>query len=511
MAMMEMMMMLILMSGGGGNELLNYLDTNAYWQAKGGMPAAEALIGELSGTGAKDISKLLKDFGAEDFATRDAAYKKILAMGPAVIPQLEKVKNSSDPEVKLRVARLLKELSGGSKAGAVRRLMAIRTLGELKKEEALKPLEGLLTSKEPFVAEYAKAAIAAIKGEKPVRPAPDAEKLWSDIWLLPKKCGIVAKLGMEDSGIISFDKALKALKDMGPMAPPNLDKKMLVKQVTQAVLMVAERIGNLRIDAITFGLADEVDNNSGFAVFVARGLYDREAVKAAFTALGATPSKIGDTEFLSMDRHAYFMLPSNERLIFVAGPNADAMPLKDLAAAVKAKKGELDQNERMAALLKGKDPTPPLLAVAYMSKVYREAPLLEPLDTIALTSKKTTDGIMLTLTAKGADAEKVKAAQAMFEAGLAEAKGELQKMIAQMPPMKPVVALLESVAVKGEGGTITVTATLKGSSKDLGTLLIMSTMMPMHMMKASMKHDIDMIEDDDDVETMIIEEPKRVR
>jgi hypothetical protein len=95
-------MMLVLLAGGG-NDLLDYLPAKHYWQAKSVTVTTENLLAELK----------------------------------------------ADPK---------------DKATAVRRLMAIRTLGEQKDPNALPALKKLLGSKELFEDEYARRAVAAIEG-----------------------------------------------------------------------------------------------------------------------------------------------------------------------------------------------------------------------------------------------------------------------------------------------------------------------------------------------------------
>src|SRR2546421_8733531 len=73
-------------------------------------------------------------------------------------------------EVELTAPNIMVELNSikaddTSKATAVRRLMAIRALGELKSADALPSLKTQLDSKEMFVADYAQRAIDAIESK----------------------------------------------------------------------------------------------------------------------------------------------------------------------------------------------------------------------------------------------------------------------------------------------------------------------------------------------------------
>jgi len=125
------MMLMTLVGGGGGNDLVDYLDTNSYWAQQ----SVEVTV----------------------------------------------------PEMKAQLA------PADAKGDPVRRLMAIRTLGELKKKGAIATLQPLLKSKTLFEAEYAAAAIAAIEGKKFKRPGLSAKERMKDVYLLPAGCGEVGQ------------------------------------------------------------------------------------------------------------------------------------------------------------------------------------------------------------------------------------------------------------------------------------------------------------------------------
>src|SRR6185436_2471792 len=156
-----------LISGGGGNHLLDYASTKAYWQSKGVAVSVQTMSAELKTSDAEDITQLVAQLASPDGNVRAGASKKIVQLGEAVLPQLEKAAETPDAEVAASVKTLIADISAASKKNAVRRLMAIRTLGELKKPEGLAALRPLLNAKQMFVAEYAARSIAQIEG-KPV-------------------------------------------------------------------------------------------------------------------------------------------------------------------------------------------------------------------------------------------------------------------------------------------------------------------------------------------------------
>src|SRR5213075_163124 len=120
--------------------------------------------------------------------------QKIVATGPAAIPALEKASDDPDIEVANRTKNLIQQIRTNTKAASVRKLVAIRALGEKKSREALPALQPLLNSKEPFVADYAARAIAQIEGKPLPSRRLTPENLKTDLSLLPATCSIVGQV-----------------------------------------------------------------------------------------------------------------------------------------------------------------------------------------------------------------------------------------------------------------------------------------------------------------------------
>src|SRR5689334_11686534 len=129
---------------GGANDLLDFASSDAYWKAKNVTVSVEQLLGEIKPPAAADVSKLIKTLGSGAYAEREDATKKLLASRTAALPDLEKAAQDPDPEVSNRSRMLAERIRLNSKATDVRRLMAIRTLGERKEASSLPALRGLL-------------------------------------------------------------------------------------------------------------------------------------------------------------------------------------------------------------------------------------------------------------------------------------------------------------------------------------------------------------------------------
>lgn len=456
--------------GGGGNDLLDYLPTDAYWKAKGAAPTVETMLAELNppkDDAARDLPALIGDLGADDYAVREAATAKIRALGPAVIPQLKTaVETARDAEIRTRAEMLIGELSGAAKAADVRRLMAIRTLGELKKPEALEILRPLAASPDFFVADYAKAAIAAIEGKPYPRPVPTAEELASDVGLLPKSACGMAQVVLPAGGPVSFDAALKQMAGARGMRGGMGDPEKVKAQLAGAVLKLAERLGNVRVQALTGAFGGGFDRTA-FGMVVARGVYEPAAVRAALVGLGCKAETRDGVDVVAPDGgEVTIALPSAQRLAFLGMDDrrAAAGRARDMIAALKAGKGTVSENQELSGLFKSLPAAAPVrAALVAHDGLRKEGPLLDGVDTVTLAGEVSKGGTDLTMVARGKDQEKLKASVAVFEQGRAEAEKEMKRWTEREAPfLKPITDLVTGLKVETKANEVTVRGRLEG-------------------------------------------------
>jgi len=476
----SMMLLMMLMGGGGGNDLLDFVQTRAYWGLQNVDVSVAAMKAQLAAPKADDVPALIKDLTGDDAAGSSAAAARIRAIGLPALPQLEKAAADAQgkPEQAGVIQKLIGQLYADPKGPAVRRLMAIRTLGELKKRDALPVLQPLLKSKALFEAEYARAAIAAIEGKPFTRPGLPAKQRLKDVWMLPANCGVVAQMTMPPGKPVDFAEALKGAGAMfGGQAPPNI-----LPQLTAMLAAAAGRVGNVRLDAVTIGVADNVGKRRSFVVLVARGRYDGKALRELPLQVwrSKTETVDGVEVFKPMGDIALF-LPSDDRLVLVGGPTPDGIGLAvaQMIAAVKASKGGLAPARAMGKLVKTVDTTAPVWAAARISEAYREASLLAPFDTITMVGKTARGADNFKLVAVGKDAEKVAAAVKELEGHIVKGRAETAREAQRMPMVKPYADFIGSIKAKADGAQATVTASMKGNSGFL--------MMPMMMFTGTLK------------------------
>ena len=457
----------MMLLSGGANDLLDFVSTDYYWKQKG-VPhvTAQQLIDELKPAAAgPDVAKLVVTLASDSFEEREKAAAAILKHGPAVIPQLEAAAANPDLEVANRAKTLIQQLKVSSKGVAVRQLMAIRTLGEMKKAEALPALKSLLNSKEMFVADYAQAAIATIEG-KPLAPrvAPkDAMK--TDLTLLPANVGVVGQLSVSSppgAKRPTFDEALKQLPQL-----PGENREQMVQQMQQSILAVADQIGNVRIEGLTFGVSDDIDDLKGFVAVIARGQFDARAVSIHLRNFIKNTSAVEGVEVFTADKETAFAFPTDDRAMLVLGPKPEHLPVKALLTSIRDNKGPLLTNADVAKLIAGVDTSAPLWAVCKVNDKYREAEIIKAFDTLTLVTKQSKDSTDIRISGTGSNPAAVQNAVAQANSGLDQARQHIPQMVQQMPFLKPIADFVSGAKCQADGNNASFTATVPGSGNGL--------------------------------------------
>ena len=462
---------LFMLIGQGRGDLLDCMSTDAYWQAKHVQVTNEALITELVPPAGKvDITKELKDLESDQFAVRDAAKKKIEAAGPGALEQLQAATASTDPEVAGFAKQMVTRYTAKTHEAQIRRLMAIRTLGEHKVAAALPALQKLSTSKDLFVADYASRALAQIAG-KPWTVAVDAAAGEADLWLLPTGTGLVAQTGNADGARMTITSLIAALPDSA-LKQGNVTREVLTTEAAAKMLAAAEQVGNVRLDHLTLGLSDAIGGNSGWAAFIASGKFDPEALAPVLSSIGPhrggafDPMKTreeGGLKITEME-NTILIIQGDHRLIFIAGPSPEQMHIA-ADAIIKALstggngKGGLSDNADMVKALKQVDHNKALWAV--VTKIpdeIKQEPMFAAFEKAAGFADVKDGVISWTVQATGTDADAVaKAVTALNE--------NIQQGIASLSGGPPQVAEMTKPLVE-------VMNTIKATNKDTGATLV---------------------------------------
>ncbi|MEX0777351.1 MAG: hypothetical protein WD042_16730 [Phycisphaeraceae bacterium] len=441
--------------GGGEGDLLDYVSTEGYWQAKSVQVSPAAMLKELGPPGAApDFKRQIDNLGSDFDKVRQMSAAQIAAAGAAALEQLEVAAQSSNAVQAAEARRLIEQIKAAGQAGPVRKLMAIRTLGEMRHRVALPALNELAGSATPFVGAYARRAIAAMDGAAPKPDEQLAAKLESDLAVLPASSGMVAQYRPGALRHLS----LKELAKYGGRRLPQ-DPEVRRQKIELKLIDIAERVGNARLDGITLSLSDDLANRSGHVVIIGRGQFDMELVRAFARAGRLTESRVGNLDvFRSNGQEGAVIVPSNQCMVFVAGiDRPNAAPIDELIAAVQAGKGKIGENKEMAAMIQAADKSGPIWGVTKVSEGYRglfPGGVLTGVESGVLSSTVKDGKVQLALRAKAKDADSAKAAMAAFGALWQQFLAEGQREAAREPGLTPLIDALRGITYKADGDSL---------------------------------------------------------
>lgn len=453
------MMLLVMLTQGGGGDLLDQVSTDAYWQSKSVTVTPQAMR-EAAVAGKKaDVSREIAQLSSADAEQRVAAMKSIIAAGPGALPQLEELAASTDPKLSKLAANLSQQIKRKSNDGAIRQLMAIRALGELGDKESLPMLNGLLASREAFVADYAGTAIARIEG-KPVTRAELAQAdREQDVKVLPGNCGLVAQVSLAGGGTSPLSLLVAQKQDAATTQPARMAR------MDREMISAAEMVGNVRLASLTVGVGEEVGPTKGSVVLVARGLYDRATVTSLLSRQGGKPSVVGKTTVYSMGRSVRLILAEDGRVIMIAASKAEELPVGAVVAAIEGGPAGAATNPVMTKLLSEVDQKLPLWAVARMTDGYKAIPLPPtiplPFASMSLTGQRGGGALKLRLKGTGTDAGAVQAAAQAYQDLLAKAAGDLQQPAERVPAARVMRDFLLGISVQAKETEMTMEGDLR--------------------------------------------------
>ena len=462
--------LLALLLGGGGSDLLDYIPPDAFWKQKQVQVSIESMSRELKPPpAATDVSRLIDDLNSPDAPVREQASQKLVAAGTSALSALREASRSPSPQIAASARGLIARIDAANRPTSVRRLMAIRALGEMQRKDAIAVLEPLLKSDEPFVFEYAREAIDQLNGKPVRRERPN--NLRSDVWLLPDSCRAVGQLIAPTTGPISIKDAMRNLPLM-----PGQDPAAMQEQMTRMLVQAAEAVGNVRLDAMNFGVSGDIGENSGYVIAIARGRYDARAIADVLHKQQLPSHPIGGMEvFQPPGGESAIFFPSDQYAVAIGGPRGRNLPVEQVLDAIHHHQGKLKDVPEMKQLIDAAPPDQPLWAVMKVTPAYAQAPIFAPFDTVALGTTRTDKGIDLTFSGSGNHPEKAKAAADLVNAGAQQAVQELRRMQPFMPPMKVIADAMATVKCQPTGGNATLTAHIEGEQ----SLLLMLPMFGM--------------------------------
>ncbi len=498
---MQLVMAALTFLAGAKGDLLDTMSTQDYWRAKQQVVSVEQLKREaLPEAAVGDVTALVRDLKSDEYKVREEARKKLEAMGPGVAAALAPAAASKDPEVAQVAAGLIAKFSTAGHARDVRRLMAIRTLGERKEAGALEMVKGLEGSKEPFVATYAKRAAAQIEGG--ALPVVDSRnKIVADAWLLPRDAGMVlqgTRLGWDVLTAESIGEGMKNgprmfMPQPNQMQPAEPTKEELTARATKAILAMAERVGDWRVDGMTVALSANFDGDTGWFVTVLHGEYDPAAVASLFKNMsngegGPQAAKIDGADALALDS-GLLVMPSAETLVVVYADDPDerAQKAEAIVKALRAGKGELEPGSPLGKLLVQAQQGSVVWGASQGMEALKKEAMFAGVDAITLSATKGAKDLDFVIAATGGDGDKLKASKETMEAGLKStiAAGQAELAAAGQLPIaatiQPMLDMLQSIKISVDGETGKMTgqvqpAVVGAMLQELGMVMVISEM-----------------------------------
>lgn len=467
-------LILLLFSGGGGGgvDLLATVPTETYWQLKNVTVSAAQLQGDAGpDKPAAQVGELLKDLQSSEFAKREKAKQDLERMGPEAIEKLRPAMTSPDAEVAAVASALVKQFTERAQERSIRRLMAIRTLGERREQGALPLLKSLAESKELFVAEYALRAAAQIEG-KEYETANLAAAFARDLSLMPAETGMVGQFRAQGGQPVTIqslvEETVEAAKGSGVgeiVAGEDrfADKGKLVTGGTKKLLTLLECTGNLRLDGATVAISRDAAGQEGWGLLVVRGQYNPSAVRAAIrlvnrrpvaTGPGAVEAGGGEENREDLAPTVATLLPSEEMFIIAIGPREETRDkaLGFIQTALKAGKGTLGEHAALWRLVEGVDKSGPAWLAAVTLESFKREKLFEGIDSFTLETKRSREGLAFTFRGKGANEEKFRTSVTSFEEEIKRAQGVMDQQAQGRKILVPMADMLNTLKVTGAGG-----------------------------------------------------------
>ncbi len=415
MAMSFVSMWMMLISAGlgqqGSNQLIDYIPVDAYWQSKGVAVNVANMTAELKPSA------------------------PVAALDAEAIQALREAAGSKDPAIAQTAKAMLAKQFTGGQSQKVRRLMAIKALAGMD---------------EP-------AAKAALEGEDlTVVAAPNAEARAKDVGLLPAEVGVVAQVVLNGR---DHDPVAEIIKKLPAQYAEQA--KQIPAMIIEHFLPIVEQTGNVRLDSITFGLSETIARRQTFAVLIARGQYDPQAMAFVLSDKGIKSETVEGMEVFRPDHEAAILLVDPSLAVMVIMDGKESRALEGIIANIKAGKGTLEQNKPMMELLGKIDRGAPVWAVAKISESYRQAPFINAFESITLTGEEREGTPSLVMRAFGEDAEKVAAAASFLQSQLDQAIANMDRMEKDFPQndgiMRSLREMIQSVKIAREDGELNIT------------------------------------------------------
>lgn len=336
--------MLVLLASllSGGGDLLDAVPTDAYWARRGVEVTVDRMIDQLA-PGAKSVDQDALLLRGDDPVLREQAALRLVDVGPAAIEKVRPLTESKDPPTADAARLVIAAIERRPKVAQVRRLMAIRALGELGDARGLAAVEAAGRSGDSFAADYAARAAARI-ARRPV-PVPQVPEKLQDAWLMPATCRAVVQWR---AAVEATKGATRGWPAVLAAAFPDADRRSAaLRPALNEIETLAEAIGNVRVQTVTVGLSGDpaADPPAASAVLMVRAQYDRAAFRSWVGWRFRPMRQVEQADVADFGPEMSLVLAGEDCLAMVAAVEGRGRAVDGVRLAVAAGKGGMSQAE----------------------------------------------------------------------------------------------------------------------------------------------------------------------
>ncbi|HMO25204.1 MAG TPA: HEAT repeat domain-containing protein, partial [Tepidisphaeraceae bacterium] len=413
--------------------------------------------------------QLIEQLDAPDFRERERAEQALRRMGRAALEPLRNARSDPRPEVSSRAESILQQIETDLAGEGIRRLMAIRTLGERRVEAAIPALKTLLDSQDAFVAEHARRSIARIEGRSIPTHEIAPEARGAQLAMLPDTLGVVAQTILPASGAAT--NLRETFRPIAEAFGAEQDIESMLDEMTRGLLEVANRTGNLRVNLITLGVSGDVDNQPHFIVLV-QGQWNASSVGTLLAEQVEAARVIEDASVYPLGGEAAVIIASDTQAALVIASGEPEALWTSVVRAMRTGQGGFAGSD-LAKLVRPEHTSADTWVVARITESYRREEFFRAFDDLWETGHRQDGKARIAGAARGSDRDAVEQRLVQMKAGVDEALGDLRQMARNAPQAKPALDLLESMRFEMDGTTIRASAEIEGDPRMIVGAMLM--------------------------------------
>ncbi len=296
----------------------------------------------LDAIGKEEVKEAFDLLGSGKALERKKAKKLLIEAGLRSMPFLMVGIKSQDPEIRDSsqeiIAIIKKNSQQDNSSSYIKKFYAIKALGELKSGPAIEILKAFANSSDVTLAEAARISLAACGGEKYSRKS-GREAIEELKKMIPDDAGFAAVLNFEEASKEDYLNRLIEVvaKDLGKGNPALSILKDNAPQLEKFILMGLENTGNIRIDAATAYVSENIGPRGGYMSVIVKGHFDKARIEGLLGRSGLNKIDYGKLAVYE-SRDVAMTCVDNETFIWCVGEGKGISFIMSSIDAVQNKK-----------------------------------------------------------------------------------------------------------------------------------------------------------------------------